>query len=100
MVNILAQKKKKQVYLLIIFVILIIITVVLFLTDKKEKIVTAPSIIELPVRPVNIDWDFLQALQSLNFTEFSTIPNFEKQAGRDNPFLKGEIIEQVSFEDF
>jgi len=83
------MKNKRQKYLLLVFIILLIVTAFILFTGREKDLV-APERVQLPIREVEIDFNFLQLLQQLRFTSFSEIPEFVEEAGREDPFLRNE----------
>ncbi len=99
MTTIFQEKNKKQGPLLIVFFILLIVTVVLLLgNDQDKKEIVSPTIRPL-AQEINIDFNFLEMLEDLGFTDFSPIEEYEQEIGRSNAFLPSDLVEDEPVED-
>ena len=88
------REKTKQKYYLIVFLIVIIITFTVlwfgFLKDKfsflGQTSVKQPSSFALPLREINIDFNFLDSQTIKDLEQFNPVLPFEGEAGREQPF--------------
>ncbi len=90
------KENRRQGYLLVLFIILMGATFYIFYTgrEKPGEVVVSPTI-ERPFRTVKIDFDFLDKLEQVDFTDFSKIADFEEVPGRENPFVQYDAEEEI-----
>ncbi|MBU0546905.1 hypothetical protein KKA72_01580 [Patescibacteria group bacterium] len=88
------EKRKKQQYMIpfLILVLLLTFSVIWYgiLRPQQPSAINMSSMEEgLPsvLGKVEIDFNFLKNFTSSKFQLLETIPTFEKEAGRENPFI-------------
>lgn len=87
------EQRKRQQYMIPLLVLMLLITFFVIwygvLKPQQPAVVTFTSEETLPsaLKKVEIDFNFLKNITSDKFQLFETIPTFEKEAGRENPFI-------------
>ncbi|MDD2732110.1 MAG: hypothetical protein PHI53_02855 [Candidatus Pacebacteria bacterium] len=81
------KEKNKQKYMLIIFFIVLLITgiVIWYGFFREEKVPVLPP--SISVRDIKIDFDFLENPDFKNLEPFEGILPYDKEFGRENPFI-------------
>jgi hypothetical protein len=90
-------EKKRQVYLILILVGMVLVTIlVLWQGHRLQDLVSiiprsSSENLNLPRYPeISIDFDVLERKDLKELTPFAEIAPFDKEAGRENPFLRKE----------
>jgi len=82
------QKRKIQNYLILIFIgVLLITTIVIWQGFFRKEKIPLPEEVLRPPKKAEINFEVLKNSLLKNLEPFQEIPPFEKEVGRENPFL-------------
>jgi len=88
------EQRKRQQYMIPLLVLMLLITFFVIwygvLKPQQPAVVTfyiPEETLPSALKKVEIDFNFLKNITSDRFQLFETIPTFEKEAGRENPFI-------------
>jgi len=86
-ITFLQEKKRQRRLILILALVVIAILIIVWQGFLQEEAPLTPIIPSLTPQKIIIDWPTLKDPQIEKLQAFESIPPFEGEIGRDNPFV-------------